>query len=133
MSLSFATFPGRVLTPIVCQAYRDALFGGSDRWSLPEAGFTLRGITIEDGYEADRDAAAGSEEASAQFTVDGMQCEYCSANISASLKKVAGVRFVSVDLEGKAASVVYDPAQTDSEAVMRAIQAAGDFQATLKQ
>ncbi len=100
---------------------------------VKEAGFTPRGITIEDGSEGDRDDAAGEEEASAEFGIDGMRCEYCSANISASLRKVAGVKSVSVDLESEAATVVYDPTQTDPEALMRTIQAAGDFRATLRE
>jgi copper ion binding protein len=98
-----------------------------------EAGFTPRGITIEDGSEGHRDAAGGEKEASAELAIEGMRCEYCPANISASLQKVAGVKSVSVDLESKAATVVYDPAQTGPDALVRAIQAAGDFQATLKE
>jgi copper ion binding protein len=100
---------------------------------VKEAGFTPRGITIEDGSEDDRDAAAGEEEASADLVIDGMRCEYCPANVSASLREVAGVKSVSMDLESKAATVIYDPAQTDPEALIRAIQAAGNFQATLKE
>jgi copper ion binding protein len=98
-----------------------------------EAGFTPRGITIAAADPAARAPAAGEEEARAELVLEGMRCELCSANITASLQEVPGVTSVSVDFESKAATVLYDPARTDPQALIQAVQAAGDFRATLKE
>lgn len=55
--------------------------------------------------------------------VQGMTCSMCTVTVRKSLQKVPGVKSAKVDLGKNTATVVYDPAKTDPDAL---VQATGD-------
>ena len=57
------------------------------------------------------------------FTVEGMTCNHCAANVERAIKEVQGVTDVKVDLTGKRAAVSGD--DIDSEKVKDAVEGAG--------
>ncbi|WP_084640381.1 heavy metal translocating P-type ATPase [Meiothermus rufus] len=57
--------------------------------------------------------------------VQGMTCAACVRRVEGSLKKVAGVEAVQVNLATERAHVAYDPAKTDLGALVAQIAAAG--------
>lgn len=59
------------------------------------------------------------------FSVVGMHCSSCVELIRDEVGDLEGVDSVSVDLAGGAATVTYDPDQTDDAAIVAAIKAAG--------
>jgi copper chaperone len=61
----------------------------------------------------------------AKFDVQGMSCQGCVASVTRVLKAVPGVAEVNVTLKPGTASVVYDPAHTNAEALKAAVQGAG--------
>lgn len=62
--------------------------------------------------------------------VSGMTCEACAEAIEKSVAKVPGVRSVSIDFSGGQATVVSD-GKTEPGAVIRAVKAAGGYEAEL--
>jgi Cu+-exporting ATPase len=59
------------------------------------------------------------------FPVEGMTCASCVNRITRFLSKVEGVAEASVNLASESATVVFDPAVTDVEALVGAVDAAG--------
>jgi mercuric transport protein len=57
--------------------------------------------------------------------VSGMSCENCVKHVTKALKKVVGVTEASVDLSGKRASVEFDEATTNVDALVAAVTKAG--------
>ncbi len=57
--------------------------------------------------------------------VEGMTCNGCVASVSRVLKAVPGVASAEVTLQPGAATVTYDPAQTDVARLRHAIEDAG--------
>ena len=57
--------------------------------------------------------------------VPGMTCKFCPITIRKALQKLPGVVEVKSDLDSKTATVVFDPAQTNVEALTRATADAG--------
>jgi len=57
------------------------------------------------------------------FTVDGMTCNHCAANVERAIREVQGVTDVKVDLTGKRAAVSGD--DFDSEKIKDAVESAG--------
>jgi Cu+-exporting ATPase len=55
----------------------------------------------------------------------GMTCASCQHHVEAALSATLGVESARVDLMAHRASVVFDPAQTQPETLVKAIQAAG--------
>ncbi len=62
--------------------------------------------------------------------VSDMHCGHCKARVEEALKAVKGVKKVKVDLDSATAEVSYHPSETDGEALVAAVSAAG-FPATL--
>lgn len=60
--------------------------------------------------------------------VEGMHCENCVGKVRKALEGVTGVASADVNLAAKTARVVFDPASTNSAALMQAVRGAG-FQA----
>lgn len=58
------------------------------------------------------------------LTVAGMDCEACTSAIKKSVEKVPGVLSANIDFPGGQATVVSD-GKADSQAVIRAVEAAG--------
>lgn len=65
----------------------------------------------------------------AEFTVEGMRCKHCAANITATLERERGVQSAVVSLAAKRATVEYDTRQTNPAALIDAIDHAGRFHA----
>lgn len=55
------------------------------------------------------------------LTIEGMSCEHCVKAVSGIISEIAGVSDVLVDLKSKTASFSYDSAQTELDAVKKAI------------
>lgn len=55
----------------------------------------------------------------------GMHCGGCRTSIELALRDVPGVTQFHVDLDRQTAAVVFDPAQTDVNALQRAVEDAG--------
>ena len=62
---------------------------------------------------------------SLDLKIDGMQCEGCAGTIQSILSREPGVRSASVSFPKRAASVFYDPENTDGARIAEAITKAG--------
>ena len=64
------------------------------------------------------DTNADSEkEIQATFHVDKMTCATCPITVRKAMQRVDGVKEVSVDLDSKTATVIYDSSFTDAEKI----------------
>ena len=59
------------------------------------------------------------------FGIKGMTCDNCVKTVTKTLKKVNGVKDVSVDREGATATVTYDTTKTDMPALHEALLKSG--------
>ena len=71
--------------------------------------------------------AAATEAAleTATFSVENMTCVTCPITVRLAMEGVEGVRSAEVNFETKSATVVFDPALTDPEAIAAASTNAG--------
>lgn len=67
-----------------------------------------------------------------RYQVTGMTCAACQANITRTVKKIPGVKDVTVNLLSGQMQVVYDEAQTDDQNIISAVKNIG-YGATLQQ
>jgi len=65
------------------------------------------------------------KEAHATLALEGMTCASCAMRIEKGLKKVAGVKDVSVNFATEKAAVTYDPMQTGVEDLIQKVEAVG--------
>ena len=56
----------------------------------------------------DRDASHRNADDSREFSIDGMSCHHCAANVESALKEIPGIKTVQVDLEAKRAVLTGD-------------------------
>lgn len=68
---------------------------------------------------------------SVTLDVQNMTCATCPITVKKSLEHVSGVSAVKIDFEKKTASVTYDPAQAQPEALTKATANAG-YPSTLR-
>ena len=61
----------------------------------------------------------------------GMTCKFCPITIRKALKKVPGVTKATASFETKTATVTFDPAKTNVEALIKATTDAG-YPSTVK-
>jgi copper chaperone CopZ len=59
------------------------------------------------------------------LSIEGMSCGHCKAAVERWLSAVKGVIEAKVTLNPGQAVVVYDPTQTDREALVKAVEDAG--------
>ncbi|MGV3774484.1 MAG: heavy-metal-associated domain-containing protein [Verrucomicrobiales bacterium] len=59
------------------------------------------------------------------FGIEGMTCDNCVKTVTKTLKKINGVKDVSVDREAAAATVTYDTTKTDMPALHEALLQSG--------
>ena len=59
------------------------------------------------------------------ISIEGMMCGHCQTTVDKAIRSVNGVQDVTVDLDGKQATVVYDPSDTDISEIKAAIAKAG--------
>lgn len=64
------------------------------------------------------------------FNIGGMTCQGCANGVSRALNSVAGVAQVQVDLAAHRAEVAFDATQTNTAALIEAVEDAG-FEASL--
>lgn len=69
--------------------------------------------------------SAKSEATTAEVALPTLQCAACANTVETAVKKVEGVRDVSVDLDAKTAKVTFDANATDVSALEQAIAQAG--------
>lgn len=60
-----------------------------------------------------------------KFTVTGMTCSACSANVEKSVRKLQGVTAVNVNLLSNSMNVDFDEATLNQDTIIRAVEAAG--------
>jgi len=61
----------------------------------------------------------------AELTITGMSCAACVDRVEGSLARAPGVRSAGVNLATDRATVEYDPAATDIDALIKAVESAG--------
>ena len=57
--------------------------------------------------------------------VEGMSCEHCVAAVKGALEELTGILSTEVSLEGKSATVSYDPSAVTPEQMKEAIESQG--------
>ena len=65
------------------------------------------------------------------FSVSGMKCVNCKANVERTLKALPGVADAVVSLEDANVTVEYDEAQVTPEAMKAAVDDLGRFEMTI--
>ena len=60
-----------------------------------------------------------------EIKVSGMSCQHCVHAVKSSVSALAGVAAVEVSLEKKLATISFDPAKTNREAITAAIEDQG--------
>lgn len=63
--------------------------------------------------------------ARAEFTIDGIHCDGCAANIEKGLTRLDGVQRASVDANAKVVSVRFDERRLDTTAVSAQLERLG--------
>lgn len=87
---------------------------------------TAIGLTACSQANAQQDTASSvsvqtqSEQATASFSIEKMTCATCPISVKKAMKRVDGVKSVSVDFETKVATVVYDPSKASTEQIAAA-------------
>lgn len=59
------------------------------------------------------------------FSIDGMHCNMCAANLQRGLLETPGVTKAQVSFEEGTARIVYDPSKTDRETLAAAVKEIG--------
>ena len=62
---------------------------------------------------------------SLEMKIDGMQCDGCASTIQSILSREPGVKSSSVSFPKRAASIFYDPQETDAARLVEAVTKAG--------
>lgn len=62
--------------------------------------------------------------------VEGMACESCASRLESTLRKLEGVETATVDFTQKRARIGFDPARTNLETIVEAMEEEG-FQASI--
>ena len=65
------------------------------------------------------------------FTVNGMKCEHCKANVENAIKGVVVVEMAEVNLAEKTVEVAYDENLVKPELLKNAVEASGRFEMML--
>ncbi len=68
--------------------------------------------------------------ATIQLNIGGMTCGGCVNSVTRVLEALDGVESAAVDLAAARADIVYDPAKTNADALIEAVEDAG-FDASL--
>lgn len=70
-------------------------------------------------------ASPAAASATTTLHVEGMTCASCAVAIKTALGKLDGVASVKVDVEGKKATVTYDPAKFTPDAIAKKVSDLG--------
>ena len=60
-----------------------------------------------------------------KYTVTGMTCSACSSHVEKSVRSLAGMQEVTVNLLTNSMQVVYDESKCDSERIISAVEKGG--------
>ncbi len=66
-----------------------------------------------------------------KFTVEGMKCAHCEANVEAAVKAVAGVVDAKADRETASLTIEYDGSKATIDDFKGAVENAGRFELVL--
>lgn len=77
-------------------------------------------------------AAVSANTETIVLTVSGMTCTACTVSIEKSIKKIPGVRAASVSFDTAEAIVHVEPGKVSASALLKAVQAAGQYTAEVK-
>jgi copper chaperone CopZ len=84
------------------------------------------------GQSKPEDPEAETKTDSVVFSVKGMTCGGCVANVKGTMGKVEGITQCEVNLENARADIKYDPAQTDPQKIEKALKSTGFSIAEIK-
>ncbi|WFE77283.1 heavy-metal-associated domain-containing protein [Roseinatronobacter sp. S2] len=70
-------------------------------------------------------AQSVAAEQSVTFAVDNMTCALCPVTVKRAMERVEGVRDVEIDFAARTATVLFDAATTNAEAIAQASANAG--------
>ena len=70
-------------------------------------------------------AQTAASEQTVTFLIDNMTCALCPVTVKRAMEGVTGVRAVEIDFEARTATVVFDTAATNADAVATASANAG--------
>ena len=87
--------------------------------------------SVAGAQAADSSSTAAVESQTITLAVQNMDCPLCPFTVRKALENVPGVTKVSVDFYGKTATVAFDPAKTNAQALTQATDNAG-FPSTVK-
>ncbi|WP_372775720.1 heavy-metal-associated domain-containing protein [Mangrovibacterium sp.] len=59
------------------------------------------------------------------YHVEGMTCDHCEQSIQKAVSELSGISLVEANHEDSTTKVIYDPSQTDTEAIEAAIEKRG--------
>jgi len=77
-------------------------------------------------------AVINTNSGTVRLAVSGMTCSACAVGIEKSLRKVPGVQSASVSLDQAEAIVIVERGVVSTEDLVKAVEAAGSYRATLK-
>jgi copper chaperone CopZ len=60
-----------------------------------------------------------------RFPVEGLDCSACGADLRTSLRQLAGIQAVNVNVPGKEIAVTYDPSRVDQDAIKVKLETLG--------
>jgi len=95
-------------------------------FSILAAPFTLAAETA-----AATGAAGATDSRTVTLDVQNMTCNFCPITVRKALEKVPGVSKATASFETRSATVTFDPASTNVEALIKATTDAG-YPSTLK-
>jgi copper chaperone CopZ len=84
------------------------------------------------GCETSQAAAPQTRDDDGELTlhVEGMACESCASRLESTLRKLEGVETATVDFTQKRARIGFEPARTNLETILKAMEEEG-FQASI--
>ncbi len=89
------------------------------------AGFGGLMLVGEVSVVAPAEPSASVQEQTLTFDVENMTCATCPITVRTAMRRVEGVRSVSVDFDAKTATVTFDPSITTPEDIGNASRNAG--------
>jgi len=88
-------------------------------------------LTLLLGFISFSQNIAAAESKTVVLDIPGMTCKFCPITVRKALNKVPGVTEAKSEFSTKTATVTFDPAKTNVEALMKATANAG-YKSTLK-
>lgn len=98
---------------------RNLLFLAGALFALATAGFVIPG-PAGTAWAGSPASQVSANEQTQLFKVEKMTCAACPITVKKAIKRVAGVKSVSVDFDAKTAVVVFDPSITNVDEIAAA-------------